>query len=578
LCGARGCSRLTLVLLAGLGLQVLPAASIPEEPQAGGTLLLPGRLPWGATALASGEVLAPCEDQSLSVLDFRAAVQAQWRAPARFSAVLTASPPGTSQLVAAPLVTGRVEILAWDAQTRVLASQFSFSHHAETTATAWSAAGTLAAGWKDGHVELWSRTSGTKWTSELGSEVLWLLADEGQGLFAVCPDRVVLLDPKGVQAGEWPLGGRPRGVLQKVDGTLVLWTSTGLWQKSPLDAAFRQIDASQEIVGAVVDRQNKILLTEVHRVRRLEPSGGVLSSFALPYPATASSALDDRGRVLVATDHGVQMWTYDGRLLALLDSAAPASDVLITDRGLGVWSDSQWRVHIWTGFRLAALGWPEEGGNPGRTFQGHSPSRVSARVLDWSDDSQFGFLFDLIASGDEAKQSHVLDLLEAKAAAGNLLAAWPFANLLLLKLARSGITDLRLDHGRVTNSWPALRMRALFLLSRTAAPQDRDELVDLLHLEFDPSVAAQGARALARSGWDGDGKLMRQLNELLGRMSDQSTVADAVIDASRTLWEVNGRSTDPVLIALVSELYQGPYPRAIKLKAQKFFQDLVQAP
>jgi hypothetical protein len=100
----------------------------------------------------------------------------------------------------------------------------------------------------------------------------------------------------------------------------------------------------------------------------------------------------------------------------------------------------------------------------------------------------------------------------------------------------------------------------------------------LLHKEYDPVAAAQGARALAQSGWDGDGKLMRLLADLQARMSDQAVVADAVIDAARSLWAVNGRSTDPALLPLVSAVFQGPFPKPVKLKAQRFFQDLMAAP
>ena len=288
--------------------------------------------------------------------------------------------------------------------------------------------------------------------------------------------------------------------------------------------------------------------------------------------------VDDRGRFLVGTTGGVELWAYDGRFLGVLDPHPPASDLLVTDRGVGAWGDSQWTLHLWKGFRWPPYGWPVAGGNPGRSYASSGGATVAARAADWLDDVQFNYLFQLVASGEEDKQAQVLDLLEAKAESGFLVESVPFANVLLLKLARSGLTDLKYSQGRVTNNWPGLRLRAFRLLSQSAGLEDRGELLDLVDREFDPVVAAEGARALARSGWDGDGKVLRQLQQLLSRMSDQPQVAQAVLDSAISLWQTNGMSTDPVLVPLVQRLYKGPYPRATKLRAQKFFQELAQGP
>ena len=68
-----------LILLLG---SVATAADLPpEEPKESGSLLLAGRLPWGASGLPTGELLAPCEDQTLAVLDGQARILAHWSAP-----------------------------------------------------------------------------------------------------------------------------------------------------------------------------------------------------------------------------------------------------------------------------------------------------------------------------------------------------------------------------------------------------------------------------------------------------------------------------------------------------------------
>ena len=543
-----------------------------------GTLLLPGRLPWGASALPTGEILAPCEDQTLSVLDEKAQVVARWVAPARFSTMVSVAPRSTFQLLAAPLVTGRVEILVWDPRSRVLTPAFAAQHKAGASASAWSASATVYLSWEDGHIEAWSPKGVLLWSAELGFPVLWLLVDEALGLYALGPNQVCLLDVRGREINRWTIGGSPQGVLQTMAGDLYCWSPQGLWRKGFDDPQFTLFDRSSRLLGVAVDRHDRLILTEPGRLRRLAPDGTLQSVTVLPREAITSSVIDDRGRIVVGTTGGLEVWTYDGRWLGTLDPAPTASRALLTDKGLGVWSSSDWKVHLWMGFQLPAFGWPQVGGGPGRAFSARRPASIAARAVNWTEDSEFNYFYQMVTSGEETKQREVLDRFEAAAATGTLLSTWPFANLILLKLGRSGLTDLQMDRGRVTNSWPGLRLRAYGLLAKTANPEDRDELLTLLQREFDPAVAAQGSQALARSGWDGDGKLMRLLYELQARMADQSVVADAVIEAARSLWLANGRSADPVLVPLVSAVFQGPYPRAIKLKAQKFFQDLLEAP
>ena len=561
-------------LVAGVSLEADP---LPDEPQESGSLLLPGRLPFGASALPTGEILAPCEDQTLFVLDQQARVLARWMAAGRFSGAVTAGARNSRQLLAAPQVGGRVDILIWDPNTQVLVSVFSVAHSAEATATAWGVR-SVHLGWKDGRLEVWDAHGTLVWGTDTGFEIQRLLVDESLGVYALGPGQAELFDPHGKPIGRWKFDGSPRGVLQTMAGDLYVWTETGLWLKGADAHGFSLVDRSTKIMGVVVDRQNRLLVIEPERFRRTKTDGSQISTTLLPRPALTTASLDDRGRVFFGTAAGLEAWTYDGRWLGTLTGSPLASAPLLTDRGLGVWSDADWKVHVWKGFRWPPFGWPQEGGSPGRPFTARRPESVASRIESWIDDPDFGYYYQLAASGEESKQREVLDRLEARTARGDLLDSLPFANVILLKIARAGITDLQVENLRVTNNWPGLRLRAFALLARTAGPEDREELLSLLHKEFDPAVAAKGALALAQSGWDGDGKLMRLLSELRGRMSDQGVVADAVIDAARSLWLANGRSADPILIPLVSAVFQGPYPKSVKLKAQKFFQDLMEAP
>lgn len=554
-----------------------PTVLAPAEPQESGTLLLAGRLPWGASSLPTGEILAPCEDQTLSVLDDRAQVLGRWKAPARIAGPVTVGPRSAYQLLAVPLGSGRVEVLVWDSKTKVLASSFGISHEGEVAATAWSASGSVSVAWKSGAVEQWASHGEREWATQLPFAACQLLRDDA-GLYVFGPGQVNLLSNQGQILAHWTVGGTPGGVLETLDGNVYVWTDAGLWVKKFDEAEFTLFDRSPQILGVVVDRLGRLLVTEPTRLRRINPQGTLLSVTVLPRPAVTGSVLDDRGRVLVGTSEALEAWTYDGRLLSILSDRSPAAGALLTDRGLGVWGTSDWKVHIWTGFRWPPFGWPELGGGPGHPFSARRPASMAIRSANWSDNPEFGYFFQLAASGEEAKQREVLDRFEAEAAQGDLLGTWPFANVVLLKLGRSGLTDLVLDRNRVVNNWPELRLRAFGLLAQTAGPEDRDELIALLEREFDPSVVTAGIQALTQSGWDGDGKIMRLLAGVQARMPDQVQVADAVIDAARSLWVANGKSSDPSLLSLVSAVFQGPYPRSIKQKAQKLFQDLVEGP
>lgn len=550
----------------------------PEEPRAGGELLVPGRLPWGPTALPSGEILAPCEDQSLSVLDAQAQVVTRWTAGARFSGPVTVGPRGPHQLLAAPQVTGRFDVLVWDPVTRVLAGQFAAVHSAEAQASAWGASGTVFLAWKDGRIEAWGPRGDRLWSADLGLAVSQILSDEGLGLWALGPGQAVLVDPRGRETGRWTFTGTPRGVLQTMAGDLCTWTETGLWRKDADADRFRLFDPSPKLLGVVSDRQDRLILTEADRIRRIGTDGTLLGILVLPRPAVTASALDDRGRIVVGTEAGVQLWTYDGRMMGTLDPTPPASAPFLTDRGLAAWSSTDWRIHLWTGFVPPPFGWSQDGGGSRRPFSARRPASVAVRAAHWADDPDFGYFYQLVASGEEAKQKQALDQIEARAAQGNLLETWPWANLILLKIGRSGLTDLVMSRGRVVNNWPGPRTRAFTLLAQTAGPEDRDELMAVMLKEFDPAVASRGVLALARTGWDGDGKLMRLLYDIQSRMPQEAVVADACVEAARSLWLANGQSADPAMVPLVTSVFKGPFPRSVKTKAQTLFQDILEAP
>lgn len=566
----------TLGLLLALG-EVLAADDLPREPTPLATVLVPGRLPWGASALPTGELLAPCEDQSLTVYD-GARELTRWTAGSRIAAPVTVAPRGPTQQLAVPEVAGRIDVLVWDSLTRTLAQSWSLDHGAEASASAWGASGTLYGAWKDGHLEARSARGEALWSAEAGFEVDQVLLDETLGLYAFGPGVALLMDHRGREAGRWALSGRPRGVLQTLSGQLFCWTDGGLWFQGASDTPFGLLDSATDILGAAVDRQDRLVVTQPFQIRRFLPDGRVISTVVLPHRAITAAVLDDRGRYLVGTSSGLEEWAYDGRFLGVLDPTPPASAPLVTDQGLALWSSVDWNLHFWTEFRLPPFGWAQDGGSQGRGFSARRPTSVALRSVNWADDPEFGYLYGLASSGDENKQRRVLDQLAALAAQGPLLASKPWANLILLTIARSGLTDLLIHGTQVTNNWPGNRLRAYLLLAQTAGPEDRDELIAVLKKEFDPAVVAQGFQALARSGWDGDGRILRLLAEVQAKMPAQSVVADAVIDAARTLWAVNGRSTDPVLVPLVASVFQGPFPRTVKVKAQKFFQELVEGP
>lgn len=556
----------------------LTAADRPDEPRETGAILLPGRLPWGATALPDGEFLAPCEDQSVTVLDEVAQPLARWSASARIGGPVTAAPRGPVQKVAVPLATGRVDVLVWDPQTRVLTGLWAINHASDAPALGWDESGSLKAGWKDGTVEAWGSQGQRQWTVSVGFAVSHVLSDSGLGTYAFGPGQAVLLDLKGRETGRWSFTGTPRGILQTMGGDLLCWTEAGLWRQDPDAAVFRLLDGPADLLGVAADRQDRLVTARPEGLQRLTADGRLLGEIRLPRKAVTGPVIDDRGRILIGTTAGLESWAYDGRFLGILDPVAPVAAPVLTSQGGAAWGGSDWTVHVGLGYRLPPYGWAQEGGGPGRAYSARRPTTVALRSVNWSEDPDFGYFFLLASSGEEAKQREVLDRLAAETARGDLTAHRPWASLVLLKIARSGLTDLQVDFNRITNNWPGNRLRAYVLLAQTAGPEDRDELTALLRKEFDPAVAAQGFQALARSGWDGDGKLVRLLAEVRARMPDQAVVADAAVDAARNLWLSNGRSTDPALVPLVSSIFQGPYPRAVKLKAQLFFQALMEAP
>jgi hypothetical protein len=308
-------------------------------------------------------------------------------------------------------------------------------------------------------------------------------------------------------------------------------------------------------------------------------SGGALQiQINLKGEATGAAVIDDRGRLLVATTDGLQQWLYDGRFAGSLGTDSVSVPPLLTERGLIAWGADDWRVHVWTGGVWAPFAWAQPGGGSRRAWSTTRPATLVARAQNWADEPQFGYFLQLASSGDDAKQQTVLRLFEEKDAQGALLSTWPFANVILTKILRSGLTELELHNNYVTNNWPANRLRAYRLMARTAGTEDREELLSLIDREFDPVNLALGARALAGTGWDGDGRLMKMLASLQVRKPSEGVLADALLDAAWHLWLTGGNNSDPSMVPMLTAIYQANLPRSVRLKAQKFFQDIMDSP
>ena len=555
----------------------LPAAAADLAPA--GQILLPGRLVHGLTALPGGELLAPCEDQSLTVLDDQSAPITRWNATSRFVQAISVAPPGPLQLLAAPLVSGRVEILAWDAQTRHLASQFAFTRKAvPSVPTAWDASGHLYQAWQDGHMESWNAQGDRLWSADFTEAPTALLNDETQGVFVAMKGLLVLLDHEGTEQRRWKLTGRPDGVLQTLEGNLYLWGDFGLWRLDPSGEVLGQLLTARAILGVTTDRQNQLIVTEPLVLRLLGSNGALRRTLSLTREAVAEVVPDDKGWLYVPTVAGMEKWSYAGQYLGLMSPGEPASAVLLTEKGLAAWGGQDWVCRVFTGATLPPFCWPQAGGGPRRAWSTTRPAALVARIANWADEPEFGYFMELAASGEDAKQQKVLTLFEERASDGTLRAVWPFANVILFKLLRSGLTELELDDNYVTNNWPANRLRAFRLLRSDVTPEDREELLKLLEREFDPVNLAQGVMVLASTGWDGDGQLMRMLARLQTQKPREAVLADALVEAAHELWLTAERQADGSLVPLLTAIWKGELPRAVRLKAQLFFQELFENP
>ncbi len=576
--GAKKASHLLMFLVsAQIGFFAFPT-TLPE-PTPSGQKLFPGRMIFGLTALPDGELLAPCEDQSVSVVDAQANVLATWQADSRIAQPVSVAPSGPLQLLAVPQISGRVDVLAYDQQTLHLAGQFALSHPSTpATPTVWDANGHLYQTWQDGHLEAWNGHGVQLWAAHLEFVPLFALNDDSQGLFVAGKANLVLLDHGGNLTRSWDVSGSPRGILQTLAGNFYLWSETGLWLLSPKMDAWKRIDNSHEILGVATDRRNRLVVTEEQRFRRLGAMGSVLSVVPLPRRALGPGVVDDRGRVFVPTVAGLEQWTYDGQFLGKFGGSTPCTAPVLTNSGLLAWGGYDWILQVCQGGSLAPFSWSQNGGGPQRAWSTTRPTALLARNKNWDDEPEFGYFQQLASSGDDLKQQRVLELFEQKDAQGALLSTWPFANVILLKILHSGLTDLELRNNQVVNNWPGNRLRAYRLLTHTANPEDRDDLLVLLGREFDAVNLAQGSRALAATGWDGDGQIMQALALVQGRRPLEPVLADALLDCARDLWLGGGDNSDRAMVPMVTAIYQADLPRLIRLKAQKFFQEILDSP
>ncbi len=558
-----------IILFLGQGLLSARDLSLP----------LAGRLVGGATQAGKG-FLIPCEDETLSYYNEDGKKLSSWTPYERFSGWAVGQ--GKTYLI--PLLSGKVIALHLNANTL---QRFAQTSRPSTPAFAPVAgeAGRWLLGWKDGWVTVWSPEVSFKIDVPLGSRPLAALYDSDEGFWIRTPHSLTLVRIDGsltrwgglapgrdvtTSSGDWFLAQDQQGML---------WSGgpDGLGVFNPATGKYRQIWDSPAVLGLAIGADNGPVILEAKKVVTLTSDGSVRRTLNLPSEAEAGPLLDNRGGLYIYTERGLFL-ARDSRLLAFWPDPYGGTPPLLTREGTIIWVGADWQLHTQEHQAPPYLSWSQPGGDPERSSSSHRPAAYASLLRVWKSDPSYQVFEALLAQGTRAAQNSILTTFEQQAKHEDLRVRWPFVNVILLQIARSGVSDVSLDQGRILNNWPDLRLRAYRLLAQTAETEDKKVLYSLIQREYEPMVQDEGILALAHSGLDPDGRVTRLLLQLQENRPEDAVLANTLLESAQRLWSVSGPETPPELGNLVEKLYSGAYPKVLRVEAEKLFQKMLLIP
>ncbi len=541
---------------------------------------LAGRLVGGATQVGTG-LLIPCEDETLTYLDAQGKKIASWTPYERFAGWVSLGKDGICVI---PLLSGKVTALELDAKRITVLAQTSRPSTPAFSPVAGDA-GRWLLGWRDGWVAVWSPKASFKIDVPLGSQPLAALYDPEEGFWIRTPHSLILVRIDG-SLTRWggldpdkKVPSSPQGWFLVQDQQGILWSGgpNGLSVFNPATGKYRQVEASDPILGLTLGADDGPVVLEAKRVLTLDADGSVRGTLNLPSKGEAGPILDNRGGLYIYTERGLLL-ARGSRLLAFWPDPYGGTAPLLTSDGTLVWVGADWQLRTLTHRAPPYLSWSQPGSDPEHSGSSHRPASYASLLRVWKADPSYQVFEALLAHGTRSAQNSVLTTLERQASRGDLRARWPFVNVILLQIARAGVSDVNLDQGRIQNNWPDLRLRAYQLLARTAEPEDKKVLYSLLQREYEPMVQDEGLLALAHSGLDPDGRVTQLFIQLQQNRPEDAVLAKTLLEAAQHLWEVSGPEAPPELGNLVEKLYTGAYPKVLRVEAEKLFQKMLGTP
>lgn len=436
--------------------------------------------------------------------------------------------------------------------------------------------GNLYLGTKAGGLFCLSREGQQFWTATTGAPVEAAAIDVGGRLLVVSGGSLWTWDLSGRLLTKKPALNQVLGLLIASDGGVVVWNQKAVKRlaEAPLPEWELVPEGLPPLRGCLLTGTEDVLVIGRNQTGLIH-AGQWRPGPALPPEAEAEGVgvINGQDQVLLPTRQGLVV--LDGPVVSLEKSWGDVTGLALSPEGLLLTAGRDWMVRSALTAGVRAAGWSQEGGNQGHTWLSGREGSWEELLALWSAHPDFQLLNALASKPDDDSQKKLLTELETKLARGTLLEEWPFANLLITRLALSGIGWVQTEGLRVLNNWPANRSRAYRLLAQTADSSLRKLLLDALLREFDSEALSGAVDSLGRMGYDYDGTVSRALDALQRRKPRDARIASALPDAAIRLWLFNHRIPDQALLEALTRIYQGNFPREIRQKAQSAFQKIM---
>jgi hypothetical protein len=358
------------------------------------------------------------------------------------------------------------------------------------------------------------------------------------------------------------------------DGSLLMADDKGrLVSVSPRGYQDWELDhLAQEAVDLVQQGEDWLLLGKRGRVMEFSWQGSLKEVREPLGPSRLYSAISFGEEVLYHSERGLVRMNQDQ---VLWQNSGSFSGIGASQEGVLVALGEDWILRSWRGAQVPIQLWSQKLGTSYRRGRSTRDAGGNPWAYAFRHHKNFRSYLSQIRSGSRAQQADFLRVVEGYRDQGNLFQQMPYAHVLLVELAKSGVAHRMLEEKALVNSHSDIRLKAYSLLGDSAHPYAREYLLQAAGWEEDRTLRRQIWISLAKLGSDFDGRTRELLSSQVRKLR-HSEEAESLILA---LWALGQRGSEEQkreLAAPLVDIAEGLWDMEVRKKAYTALESLLE--